>query len=107
MWKDFRNVFVFLLNLFISFPKADKLGYLMINRASVQMWGIVGPSAGRPKWAGKKNDCVPVHAQVVAFLWTRSDFIYTKNSARPGSDFLYTKNSARPGSDFIYTNVIY
>ena len=44
------------------FPKADKLGYLMINRASVQMWGIVGPSAGRPKWAGKKNDRVPAHA---------------------------------------------
>ena len=43
------------------FPKAKKLGYLMINRASVQMWGIVGPSAGRPKWAGKKNDCVPAH----------------------------------------------
>ena len=33
----------------------------MINRASVQMWGIVGPSAGRPKWAGKKNYRVPVH----------------------------------------------
>jgi hypothetical protein len=28
----------------------------MINRASVQMWGIVGQSAGPPKWAGKKND---------------------------------------------------
>ena len=29
-------------------------------------------------------------------VWrTRSDFIYTKNSARPGSDFTYTKNSAR------------
>ena len=38
----------------------------MINRASVQMWGIVGPSAGRPKWAGKKNDRVPAHAQVIA-----------------------------------------
>ena len=79
------------------FPKADKLGYLMINRASVQMWGIVGPSAGRPKWAGKKNYCVPAHARVVPFLCTRSDFIYTKNSARPGSDFPYTKN--RRGRD--------
>ena len=26
----------------------------MINRASVQLWGIVGQSAGPPKWAGKK-----------------------------------------------------
>ena len=26
------------------FPKADKLGYSMINRASVQMWGIVRPT---------------------------------------------------------------
>ena len=33
----------------------------MINRASVPMRGIVGPSAGPPKWAGKKNDRVPVH----------------------------------------------
>ena len=28
----------------------------MINRASVQMWGIVGQSAGPPKWAGKNRD---------------------------------------------------
>ena len=28
----------------------------MINRASVQMWGIVGQSAGPPKWAGKNLD---------------------------------------------------
>ena len=27
--------------------------------------------------------------------FSRFDFIYTKNSARPGSDFTYTKNSAR------------
>ena len=27
----------------------------MINRASVQLWGIVGQSAGPPKWAGKKK----------------------------------------------------
>ena len=33
----------------------------------------------------------------------RWDFIYTKNSARPGSDFTYTKNSARLRSDFTYT----
>ena len=26
----------------------------MINRATVPMWGIVGQSAGPPKWAGKK-----------------------------------------------------
>ena len=32
----------------------------------------------------------------------RSDFIYTKNSARPRSDFIYTKNSPRPRSDFLY-----
>ena len=30
-------------------------------------------------------------------------FIYTKNSARPGSDYIYTKIAARPGSDFLYT----
>ena len=28
----------------------------MINRASVQLWGIVGQSAGPPKWAGKNRD---------------------------------------------------
>ena len=28
----------------------------MINRASVQLWDIVGQSAGPPKWAGKKSD---------------------------------------------------
>ena len=33
----------------------------------------------------------------------RWDFIYTKNSARPGSDFTYTKNSARLRSDLSYT----
>ena len=29
----------------------------MINRASVQMWGKAGQSAGPPKSAGKKRDC--------------------------------------------------
>ena len=28
----------------------------MINRASVQLWGIAGQSAGPPKSAGKKSD---------------------------------------------------
>ena len=71
----------------------------MINRASVPMWGIAGKSAGPPKWAGKKSDTRPGLQ-----LWRHgSDFIYTKNFARPGFDFIYTKNSARPGSDFIYT----
>ena len=27
----------------------------MINRASVQLWGIAGQSAGPPKWPGKKS----------------------------------------------------
>ena len=39
----------------------------MINRASVQMWGIVGQSAGPPKWAGKKNDCALAHAKWLRF----------------------------------------
>ena len=29
----------------------------MINRASVQLWGRVGQTAGPPKWAVKKKDC--------------------------------------------------
>ena len=29
----------------------------MINRASVQLWDIVGQSAGPPKWAGKNRVC--------------------------------------------------
>ena len=33
-----------------------------------------------------------------------SDFIYTKNSARPRSDFLYTKNAPPPRADFLYTH---
>ena len=33
-----------------------------------------------------------------------SDFIYTKNSARPRSDFLYTKNVPPPRADFLYTH---
>ena len=84
------------------FPKADKLVYLMINRASVPMWGIVGQSAGPPKSAGEKMlpKGLPKWSPI---LWHGSDFIYTKSSARPGSDFIYTKSSARPGSDFIYT----
>ena len=28
----------------------------MINRASVQLWGRAGQTAGPPKWAVKKND---------------------------------------------------
>ena len=31
----------------------------MINRASVQLWGKAGQSAGPPKSAGKKSDCDP------------------------------------------------
>ena len=32
----------------------------MINRASVQLWGIVGQSAGPPKWAGNYvNPSIP------------------------------------------------
>ena len=71
----------------------------MINRASVPMWGIAGKSAGPPKWAGKKSYCGPLSQ-----IWRHgSDFIYTKNFARPGSDYIYTKIAARPGSDFLYT----
>ena len=33
-----------------------------------------------------------------------SDFIYTKNSARPRSDFLYIKNAPPPRADFLYTH---
>ena len=29
----------------------------MINRASVQLWGKAGQTAGPPKSAGKKSDC--------------------------------------------------
>ena len=61
------------------FPKSYQAGYLMINRASVPMWGIVGQSAGPPKWAGKKSDC----RKGSPILRHGSDFIYTKNSARP------------------------
>ena len=28
----------------------------MINRASVQLWGRVGQTAGPPKWGGRKSD---------------------------------------------------
>ena len=39
----------------------------------------------------------PIYNPHAARRW---DFIYTKNSARPGSDFTYTINSARLRSDF-------
>ena len=55
----------------------------MINRASVPMWGIAGKSAGPPKSAGKKSCRRPLYQ-----IWRHgSDFIYTKNPARPGSGF--------------------
>ena len=59
----------------------------MINRASVQLWGIVGQSAGPPKWAGKKKGL----PGLLPFLRHGSDFIYTKNAARPGSGFYLHK----------------
>ena len=40
---------------------------------------------------------------VPKIIASRSDFIYTKNAARPRSDFLYTKNFAPPKSEFLYT----
>ena len=77
----------------------------MINRASVQMWGIVGQSAGPPKWAGKNFDwdrCRDRYRRSGAtdpILSTQRIprgrdpvFIYTKNSARRRYDFIYTKN---------------
>jgi len=48
------------------FPKSRQAGYLMINRASVPMWGIAGKSAGPPKWAGKKSDTRPLLPAIVA-----------------------------------------
>ena len=76
----------------------------MINRASVQLWGIAGQSAGPPKWPGKKSYTGSgIPDQGLPILRHGSDFIYTKNSARPGPDFIYTKSSARLRYDFIYT----
>ena len=63
----------------------------MINRASVPMWGIAGQPAGPAKWPGQKS----YTRKLLVKLWHGSDFIYTKNSGRPGggdleenSDFL-------------------
>ena len=65
------------------------------------MWGKAGQSAGPPKSAGKKRDRESGRSP---FRRHESDFIYTKNSARPRSDFLYTKNAPPPRADFLYTH---
>ena len=84
----------------------------MINRASVPMWGKAGQSAGPPKSAGKKYCRRPGSP---AEVWRHgSDFIYTKNSARPGSGFylhkrfrgLFGKELLRKMTDTVYNEKI-
>ena len=88
------------------FPKANKLGrYLvMINRASMAMWGNARKSTGPPKWPEKKRSPGMIAGDYCQIRRHGSDFIYTKNSARPRSDFLYTKNAPPPSADFLYTH---
>ena len=88
-----------------SFPKADKLGYLMINRASVQLWGKAGQTAGPPKSAGKKSDTRIPLPDPIADPGARIRFYLHKEFRAAGIRFYLHKESARPGSDFIYTNL--
>ena len=73
------------------FPKSRQAGYLMINRASVPMWGIAGKSAGPPKWAGKKSDCRPLSPAIVADLAPRIRFYLHKEFRAAGIRFLSTQ----------------
>ena len=56
----------------------------MINRASVQLWGNSGTIGRAAKIGWEIRGWLP---EVNPILWHGSDFIYTKNSARPGSGF--------------------
>ena len=105
--NNFRNTCLAYINHLISIfwdrrinlISAQKMRIWVFNDqpcecADVGHSGTIGRAA---KMGWKKNYTVPVHKKIIPFLWTRSDFIYTKNSARPGSDFPYTKN--RRGRD--------
>ena len=68
----------------------------MINRASVQLWGIVGQSAGPPKWAGKN-----LYRDRDRRAGATDPILSTQRMPR-GRDpvFIYTKNAARRRYEF-------
>ena len=78
----------------------------MINRASVQLWGKAGQTAGPPKSAGKKSDRRKSHRRKSdRRSGARIRFYLHKEFRAAGIRFYLHKESARPGSDFIYTNL--
>ena len=69
----------------------------MINRASVQLWGIAGQSAGPPKWPGKKSDRGSGLRIVIPDPVARIRFYLHKEFRAAGIRFLSTQR--RGGGD--------
>ena len=105
------------------FPKADKLGIYWSTVRVCRCGAKQDNRPGRQNRLGKKGiakviaSFLSVKSLICRFYWEEtaffsgspirrhgSDFIYTKNSARPRSDFLYTKNAPPPKADFLYTH---
>ena len=74
----------------------------MINRASVQLWGRVGQTAGPPKWAVKKN-CCQGDCQDYCRSWATDPILSTQRIPRGGDLILSTQRMPRGGDMILAT----